>query len=251
MSTLLGAIQDLLFPPLCLGCGRWLDDAEPPLFCPDCLSLLVFLGPPLCPCCGIPYATGTDHLCGPCLLQTYSFDQARSLLSYLPPISTVILNLKFGGRLDALATIGALTAQSACLDDLNKPDYIVPVPLHDQRLRHRGYNQATLLARECFPQWRTKIRLDFLIRTRPTTPQSQLSGQERRINLNKVFAVRKDADLHSKRILLVDDVLTTGSTINECAKILRKAGAERIEVFTVARSLGPGQQRIPQIPRDY
>jgi ComF family protein len=236
MHSLIGAIQDLLFPPVCVLCGRRLDHSRPPLFCTDCLTQLVFIGSPLCPCCGMPHACGADHLCGACLRRHYSFDRARSLLLYTPAIAPIILRLKFGGQLSALSSLKELIAQSSCLTELSEPDYIVPVPLHRQRLRQRGFNQATLLARACFPQWRQKIRLDLVSRPLPTTPQTQLSGRMRRTNLTHAFALARDAEIRGKRLLLVDDVLTTGSTVNECAKLLRREGAERIEVFTVARS---------------
>lgn len=238
MFSLLGAVQDLLFPPLCLGCSRRLDHSRPPLFCAECRARLVFIGSPLCPCCGTPYATGADHLCGTCLQNNYAFDLARSLLLYQPPTAELILRLKFSGQLSGLPSLGTLTAGSACLADLTPPDYIVPVPLHPRRLRRRGYNQATLLAQSCFPQWQKRIRLDLLIRNRLATPQSQLTGKERRDNLKRSFSLRPGVVLEEKTILLVDDVLTTGSTVNECAKVLRRGGAKRIEVFTVARSLG-------------
>ncbi|MGD9947102.1 MAG: ComF family protein [Desulfobulbus sp.] len=238
MFSLLGAIQDLLFPPLCLGCSRRLDHSRPPLFCADCLARLAFIGSPLCPCCGIPYSTGADHLCATCLKNGYDFDLARSLLFYRQPMDELILRLKYGGQLSGLQTLAALTAKSTCLHDLSPPDYIIPVPLHAKRIRRRGYNQATLLARGCFPQWQTELRLNILLRDRLTTPQSQLSGKERRSNLKHVFSLNPHIALEGKTILLVDDVLTTGSTVNECAKILRKGGAKRIEIFTIARSLG-------------
>lgn len=238
MFSLLGAIQDLLFPPLCSGCSRRLDHPRPPLFCADCRSHLVFIGSPLCPCCGTPYATGADHLCGTCLQNGYDFDLARSLLLYQSPTAELILRLKYSGQLSGLRTLGTLAAGSACLAALAPPDYIVPVPLHAQRLRQRGYNQATLLAQSCFPQWQNRIRLNVLIRKRLATPQSQLTGKERRCNLKNVFSLSPGVVLEGKTILLVDDVLTTGSTVNECAKVLRRGGAKRIEVFTVARSLG-------------
>jgi ComF family protein len=239
MFSLLGAIQDLLFPPTCLGCMRRLDHSRPPLFCAECLAQLAFIDAPLCPCCGIPYDAGAGHLCGTCLSNGYHFDRARSLLRYQPPTAGLILRLKFAGQLSALRTLGALVAASPCLRDLEPPDYILPVPLHAKRIRERGYNQATLLARGCFPKWRARIRLHILIRHRLSTPQSQLTGKERRTNLKHVFSLNPHETIQGKSILLVDDVLTTGSTVNECAKILRRGGAKRIEVFTVARSLGP------------
>ncbi|MGE4560526.1 MAG: ComF family protein [Desulfobulbus sp.] len=238
MFSLLGAVQDLLFPPLCLGCSRRLDHSRPPLFCAECRARLVFIGSPFCPCCGTPHATGADHLCGTCLQNKYAFDLARSLLLYQPPTAELILRLKFSGQLSGLRTLGTLTAGSACLADLTPPDYIVPVPLHARRLRRRGFNQATLLAQSCFPQWQGRIRLHVLNRNRLAAPQSQLTGKERRDNLKQAFTLRPGVVLEGKTILLVDDVLTTGSTVNECAKVLRRGGAKRIEVFTVARSLG-------------
>ncbi|HNC99145.1 MAG TPA: ComF family protein, partial [Myxococcota bacterium] len=212
MSSLLGAIQDLLFPPACLGCTRRLDSSRPPLFCDECLKTLAFITSPLCPCCGVPFAVGEDHLCGECLQSHYAFDRARSLFLYQPPVADIILQLKFGGRLGSLATLGSLAAGAACLQELTEPDLIVPVPLHLHRLRSRGFNQATHIARACFPHWTKKIEVDALHRTRQTTPQSQLSGRERRTNLHQVFAIRKRVEVRDKRILVVDDVLTTGST---------------------------------------
>ncbi|MDD2464010.1 MAG: ComF family protein [Desulfobulbus sp.] len=238
LSSLLGAIQDLLFPPLCVGCSRRLDHSRPPLFCADCTVKLAFITAPLCPCCGIPYTTGADHLCATCLRNGYEFDLARSLLFYQMPVDALILGLKFGGQLNGLQTLGTLASGSPCFSDLARPDYIIPVPLHPQRIRERGYNQATLIARECFPQWKAQIRLNILYRNRLTTPQSQLTGKERRANLKQVFSLNPTVALEGKTILLVDDVQTTGSTVNECAKTLRRGGAGRIEVFTVARSLG-------------
>lgn len=238
MSSLFGAIQDLLFPPTCLGCMRRLDSSRPPLFCADCLGQVVYIASPRCPCCGIPFAVGADHLCGDCLHQHYAFDCARSLLLYQPPVADIILRLKFGGQLNGLTTLAKLAAPSLCMQELSEPELIVPVPLHTSRLRERGFNQATLIAQACFPQWAKRIRVDTLQRNRLTTPQSQLSGRERRRNLQRVFAVKKNVEVQGKRILVVDDVFTTGSTVNECARVLRKAGAVRIEVFTVARSLG-------------
>lgn len=238
MPSLFGAIQDLLFPPTCLGCTRRLDSSRPPLFCQECLGQVVLIGSPRCPCCGIPFTTGTDHLCGDCLQHHYAFDCARSLVLYQPPVADIILRLKFAGQLSGLNSLRQLAAAAACLHELSEPELIVPVPLHASRLRSRGFNQATLIARACFPQWVDRLEVDGLYRNRLTTPQTQLSGRERRSNLQRVFAVKNGIEVQDKRILVVDDVFTTGSTVNECARVLRRAGAARIEVFTVARSLG-------------
>ncbi len=237
MTSFFEALKDLLFPPLCLGCERRLESSRPPLLCPDCLDDLVFIQSPCCHCCGIPFATGVDHWCGNCLARHYAFDLARSLFLYRPPLSTLIRSLKFGGHLTGISTLGALTARSELLGRFGEPDLILPVPLHQTRLRERGFNQALVIARGCFPQWKIRIKVDLLVRRRSTLPQTLLTGKERRGNLKNVFDLAHASKVAGKQVLLVDDVFTTGSTVDECSRVLRSAGAARIEVFTLARSL--------------
>jgi ComF family protein len=239
MSSYLEAVKDLLFPPTCLGCARRLATSRPPLFCADCLAEVIYLGSPCCTCCGTPFPIGTDHLCGTCLVQAPAFDCARSLLLYQPPVATLLRTLKFGGQLTGLSTLAALVTRSPFLEHFTPPDYIVPVPLHRNRLRQRGFNQARIIACSCLPHWQDRVKTDLLLRDRPTVPQTQLSGEHRRSNLKKAFTPAPGVQLTEKRILLVDDIFTTGSTVNECSRTLRRAGAARIEVFTLAMSLAP------------
>lgn len=231
------AINDLLFPPLCLGCKRRLESSQPPLFCPHCAKALVFIRSPLCSRCGIPFVSGDDHLCGACLTDRHNFDLARSLCIYRPPLSDLILALKFHGHMAGIATFSTLLARSNLFDAFCEPDIILPVPLHARRLRERGFNQAQTIAAGCFAHWKKRIALNLLIRHRSTTPQSLLSGKERRQNLHDVFSLVDPGRVSGAQVLLVDDVYTTGSTVNACSKVLRQAGAKRIEVFTLARSL--------------
>jgi ComF family protein len=149
----------------------------------------------------------------------------------------LILTLKFHGHLSGVATFRALLDLSDLRDDFCLPDIILPVPLHNSRLRERGFNQAHMIATGCFAQWKKKLAHDVLIRHRSTIPQSLLSGKERRQNLHNVFSLIDPSRVSGAKVLLVDDVYTTGSTVNACSKVLRQAGAERIEVFTLARSL--------------
>lgn len=238
MRSLIGALHDLLFPPHCLHCGLRLDHSLPPVLCPGCLDGLQPLHSPWCTCCGLPYAAGEDHLCGTCLgPDPYAFDFARSPFLYQPPISSLLLALKFANRTDSLTPLGTLSAASGVLAVFSEPDIILPVPLHITRLRQRGFNQALLLARHCFPQWRDRIAPSLLIRTRATAPQSSLSGRERRRNCSGCFALTDASSVADKKVLLVDDVFTTGSTLNECARTVGRHNPERIEVFAVARSL--------------
>ncbi len=133
--------------------------------------------------------------------------------------------------------MAALARDAAGYRDLAVPDLILPVPLHPQRLRERGFNQALLLGRACFPEQSRIINVNLLVRRRATVPQTRLSGTERRKNLASAFTVTCPDSLKNKKILLIDDVFTTGSTVHECAATLRRAGAARIEIFTLARAL--------------
>ena len=230
------ALKDLLFPPRCLGCERRLESSRPPLFCAECGQALRFLGSPLCTSCGLPFPAGVDHLCGDCLTGRPAYDFARALFAYEPPVPALILALKFAGQLTGLASLGALAARSPLSSQFAEPDLVLPVPLHPARLRERGFNQALLIARACLPHWRSRIDTALLRRHRATRPQAQLSGRERRTNLTGIFCLEAPDRVRGLRVLLVDDVFTTGSTVQECSRVLRAAGVGRVEVFTLARS---------------
>ena len=133
------------------------------------------------------------------------------------------------------AAFAALALESGALAELHDPDLILPVPLHPRRLRGRGFNQALTLARFLLPARRGRIHPDLLRRSRWTDPQVSLSGKARRQNLANVFCLNDPEQVRGRIILLVDDVFTTGTTINECAKTLRQAGAAQVEALTLAR----------------
>ncbi|MCI5166367.1 MAG: ComF family protein [Candidatus Electrothrix sp. GM3_4] len=238
------ALQELLFPAHCLGCEKQLSSSHPPLLCPDCLQGTLAIPSPFCTCCGNPLPSKDNHLCLTCLDNPLAFTKARSSFLYQQPISTLLLQLKFSHSLTGLSSLAAVAKETPAFVDLKKPDLILPIPLHIQRLRERGFNQSLLLAQACFPDQRKIIRFDLLKRQRPTIPQTRLSGKARRNNLQKAFSVEKPHEIVGKKILLVDDVFTTGSTLHECAKVLLEAGATEVEAFTVARS-GAGAFRMP------
>ena len=235
--SILEGVKDLLFPCRCLACDRQLGRNRLPLLCNTCCSLLSPAVSPLCTCCGLPFFSGEDHLCGDCLQNRFAFDRTRSMFLYQDPVSSLLLQFKFGGRLTGLATLAALAEQAGAGALFKTPDLVLPVPLHIKRLRSRGFNQSLLLARSCFPGWRQKIRTDLLLRHQPTIPQTSLSGRARRNNLKGAFTIHRPQEIAGRDILLVDDVFTTGSTLHECAKTLSRAGAARIEAFTLARAL--------------
>ena len=233
----LQALADLVFPPHCLGCGTALSTSVPPLFCPLCRAALPWIEPPWCTCCGAPFRAGTSHVCGACLKNPPPFALARSLFRYENPIRSRILALKFQGDLTLLPSLEALCAEAPACAAFTEPDYLIPVPLHPDRLRERGFNQAQHLARACFPRWRRKLTRQILLRSLATPPQTFLSGRARRRNLRGAFSVADDARLGGTTVLLVDDVFTTGATVSDCCRALRGAGAARIEVFTLGRSV--------------
>jgi ComF family protein len=175
---------------------------------------------------------GDSHLCTLCRQKKYAFERARAVFCYNDKIGKLIHSLKFSGKKTGLSTMAVL-AQNSSLADLSSPDIIVPVPLHPLKLKGRGFNQSLLLAQVFFPDQKAKIH-HCLVRSRHTRPQTGLKGDERRKNVVGAFLVRETERVQGKKICLVDDVFTTGTTVNECAKTLKKAGAASVEVATLA-----------------
>ncbi|NTV15498.1 MAG: ComF family protein [Desulfobulbaceae bacterium] len=231
------ALAELLFPSSCLACQGQVPPGTLPMFCPECLAQIELVSGPLCPGCGrqFPKAAGGAHYCGLCLSGHYHFERARAVALYTEPFSHVIHRFKYRGKTHGLPSFSALLARLPEPPLREPPELILPVPLHDRKLRQRGFNQAVLLARAFFPRDRQRIKTDLLLRQLNTDPQTSLSGQARRQNLKNAFKVRKPEQVRGKMIVLVDDVFTTGTTVNECARVLKKAGARRVEVLTLAR----------------
>jgi ComF family protein len=170
------------------------------------------------------------------LTTSWNFEKARSFFAYEENIASLIHKLKYSGEMTGLDTFKWLSEQSDILDDFDTPDFILPVPLHLKRLRKRGFNQALVLARNIFPRERKKIRHDILIRRTNTPSQMGLSGKKRRQNLTDAFIVATPSEIAGKNILLLDDVFTTGSTANECAKALTSSGCKKVEILTICRA---------------
>lgn len=231
------AIRALCFPPVCLACKKALPGIQDFLFCKDCAEKIEPVTEPLCNCCGrpFPHAAGGNHLCSYCLTHTRHFNRARALVHYQDPIRQAIHSLKYGGKTVPLATFYQLFATHPIFQQQEIPDLILPVPLHAKRLKERGFNQALFLAQAFFPQYKKRIYPDLLRRTRETTPQTGLAGADRRRNVRKAFLVRDPEKVKDKTVLLVDDVFTTGTTVNECAQTLKRAGCGEVQVLTLAR----------------
>jgi ComF family protein len=221
-----------------MACGTVLREKKSS-FCPDCFSQIEFIGSPLCVLCGQPFSEPgeSDHMCGACLLARPPFSIARALGEYERVLMDVIHRFKYGGKISLGERLGEFMA------DLSYPslaiaDYsvIMPVPLHPRRLRQRGFNQAMILAREI--SRRFSLRLDFLSLQRIvfTEPQVGLGKDMRERNIRGAFHVADAGRIKGEKIILVDDVYTTGSTAKECARILMKNKAEKVAVLTLARA---------------
>jgi ComF family protein len=234
---LLQSAVSLLYPPLCTICGRSIRAGE--YLCDQCETKAVRIVAPFCEKCSEPFdgaITGV-FTCANCAHRRIYFDAAVAAYRGRGIVREVIHEFKYGRRIH-LRHLVARWLRSALDDErlLGRCfDVIIPVPLHPTRQRERGFNQATLLAELLSAQ--TSIRCKPLLeRTRYTTTQTALDRSERMENLHNAFRLRKNADVRGLRVLLVDDVLTTGSTLNECARVLKRAGAFSVHAATAARA---------------
>ena len=237
---------DLVFPQMCPGCDSAIDKNEK--LCGNCLSGITFISElSSCACCGLPFGFYTDkngdedrgnegHLCGRCLTESYSFSKARSIALYDGKLIDIIYGFKYRGNPGLGDFLSGLLAGGMpyCADEV---DVIVPVPLHINKLRSREYNQSAVLAKNLANSIGVKHALFGLKKIRDTMPQFEIQKEEaRRKNVKGAFSVT-DADAFSgKSVLVVDDVFTTGSTTDECARVILKAGASEVRVLTVARA---------------
>ena len=229
-------LLDFFLPRLCVFCGAGAAQEAPAAVCPACEAKLEWVASPLCSCCGrlFPNREDEDHLCGPCQTEPPPFTQARAALLYDEegPPGQAIKRFKYNRRQDMLPVMHSWLRRPPCLDLVQAADLMAPVPLHPSRLRMRGFNQALLLA-QAFPE--VPLERELLARQRHTPPQAGLNPKERRDNVKGAFAVLRPELVKGRNILLIDDVFTTGATVKECAKVLRRAGAREVNVLTVAR----------------
>ncbi len=235
LATPWQTLLDFILPRPCLGCHQILPKVAPGWLCSACQADLPLLPHPRCPRCGAPFRSpmGGRHLCHACLRQPPPFHRARAVAFYEGLILEAIHRLKYQRQLLYAKFLGDLLRQEPEVQEIIAgAELLLPVPLHPSRLRWRGFNQALLLARHLAPE---RVDTRVLIRQRSTRPQVGLNSQERRANVKGAFAVTEPARVAGKNLVLIDDVFTTGATIGECARVLRRAKAARLEVITVAR----------------
>ncbi|MBI1182480.1 MAG: ComF family protein [Alphaproteobacteria bacterium] len=245
ISELGRLVVDAVFPPQCPSCEAIV--REHAQLCADCWSRLRFIGEPMCACCGIPleFEGGEGTLCLRCLAAPPAFARARAVLLYDAFSRGLVLKFKNGDRLDPARAFSRWMARAGGAL-LREADMVAPVPLHWSRLVARRYNQSAVLARHVAAQAGRPCVPDLLQRMRRTPSQGTLGRKERAGNVRGAFAVsqRYAGQIAGRAVVLVDDVLTTGATADNCAKVLLRAGAVRVDVLTLARVALPDQATI-------
>ena len=232
-----GALN-IIFPPQCLHCEALVPTHG--TLCLGCWQKIQFIADPFCACCGHPFefALGIGALCGHCMKETPPYARARSAFRYDEASRSLILKLKYHDQLQLAPIYGTWLAKAG-REIIEASDVIVPVPLYYWRFVKRRYNQAALLARALSKNTALPVIPDALIRTRPTQSQAGLSFAQRRDNVKGAFAInpKHKAAVKGKTILLIDDVMTTGATLGNCAKTLLDNGAVSVNVLTLARTV--------------
>lgn len=236
---------DLVLPPRCPACGEIVEADHS--FCQSCWTTLRFITAPMCNGCGEPFEIPyiQDMLCGDCLATPRQFSSARAALAYEGAARDVVLTFKHGDRPHLARTMARQIARAGEDWLMRENGLIVPVPLHRWRLWRRGYNQAALLAQALSDHSAMPLALDVIERVKATPTSMGMSRAERARNVKGAFRIppRARARISGRRVVLVDDVLTTGATADACARLLIKAGAERVDVLTWARVVRAGGAR--------
>jgi len=236
-SKMFQAAVSLLYPARCAACGKNVRAGE--YLCNGCEAKIVRIAPPFCERCSEPFegSISTAFSCANCAHRTIYFDAAVAAYRGRGIVRDVIHDFKYNRQMHLRHLVGRWLC--AALDDErlrnHQFDAIVPVPLHSTRQRERGFNQASVLAELLSAHTSIPCR-PMLKRLRYTTTQTALDRSERMENLHNAFRLRKNTDVRGLRVLLIDDVLTTGSTLSECARVLKRAGAKSVYAATAARA---------------
>lgn len=233
-------LADLVWPPLSPLSGRAV--SEPGLLDPEDWAAIRFLAPPWCDVCGVPfpYPSGAGMICPACTARAPVFDRARAAFVYEPASRALALGLKHAGRTDGLDAFGRWMARAGA-ECLSGADALIPVPLHPRRLRQRRFNQSLLLANAVSQVSGLPVAPHVLQRVRATPSQGGMSAKGRVRNMAGAFAVRKgrEGEIAGARLVIIDDVHTTGATLNACARTLKRAGAAQVRAITLARVVKP------------
>lgn len=232
---------NLIYPLSCLLCKVRLNPLADKPLCEGCWDKIELILPPFCRVCGrhLPAKDQSQALtCRDCQTSSYFFSTARAVCRYDGIIKECIHLFKYKSKLSLEKPLGKLMRDFAHnLLDMKKIDILLPVPLHSTKLRQRQFNQAKLLGRDLAQAFSKELQAQLLIKIKPGPAQANLTRRERLENVRETFKVKNVKAVKDKNILLVDDVLTTGATANECARVLLEAGTKRVDVLTLARSM--------------
>lgn len=231
-----GVVLDAVLPPQCLSCRAPVDTHGQ--ICGACWSEIDFITDPRCAACGRPfeYDLGPRALCGACIAEPPTYGRARSVMRYGDRSRGLVIGFKHGDRTERAKTFGIWMARVG-EEILSGADALVPVPLHRMRLLSRRFNQAAMLALVTGRRTGVPVQPRLLVRTRATPSQGGLNARERRANVRGAFAVRsgQERQIRGRRLVMVDDVMTTGATVSACAQVLLKAGAAAVDVLTLVQ----------------
>lgn len=236
LEKVLGSLAALAFPARCVTCRRDLDWPLRGPICDACLNSFPSISQPFCPRCGFPYPrSAAQGLCGPCQQNRWRFRLARAAGPYEGALRESLLQFKFGGRYRLGSVLGRFAFEGSIgSGELPVPEAVVPVPLNRRRRRERGYNQAELLARAIAKAAGVPV-VEMLVKVKDRPPQAELEASRRWRNAAGAYKARIPESLRGKDILLVDDVLTTGATVETCVRALVRSGSGSVDVLTVAR----------------
>lgn len=228
LLNICAGIKQVLPAQPCVLCGSMSHDG---LWCAGCDATLPYLNTPHCPACALPTPAG--EICGRCLTHPSLFTHTTAVFAYTFPLAQLIQAMKYREQLALAHAFAAKLSQR--VDSNALPDYVIPMPLHPAKLRARGFNQSLLLAANLARHHHLELLAHACQRVRDTPPQSALPWKQRKKNVRNAF--RCDVDLTGKRVVLVDDVLTTGASLNALAKAVQQRGASEIKVWVAARTL--------------
>ena len=230
-------LVDLILPHRCIKCTQVLHGTFG--ICSTCWGKIKFISAPMCITCGMPFefSFNQETNCGACIKEANFFDKARSLFVYNDESSILIHKLKYMDKTH-IAAYFAQWLKNAFQKEIDECDIIIPVPLHRKRLNQRFFNQAALIANSLGKKCDKAVTISYLERRKHIPPQTGLSKTARESNVTGAFKIRSNVKplLKHKKILLIDDVYTTGATVNECSKVLKRNGVAVVTVLTVART---------------
>jgi ComF family protein len=239
-AGLFSTVLDFFFPPYCLICGSENLYHRDYLVCVNCIQSIPLITHPFCSRCGKPFATESnqDHLCSECLTGDSYLSMVRALCKYEGSVTAMIHQFKYKQKFACVPLFTLMLELNHSIGlTFSSYDSLIPIPLHRTRLKERGFNQSVLWGKMLGKKYQVPLELRTLKRVVPTLPQVSLQGRARKNNVRNAFALNNAAVVRNKAILLLDDVYTTGATMNECARVLKQSGASRVDGFVIARAV--------------